>query len=83
MMHDNHMLYLQCPDCAESKPKGISQRDFARLSVGITKGGDLHIECVRHGSIVAHIPNIEVGEELFRISSNVCGCGDHGKEMAH
>jgi len=78
-----HMLFLQCPECDDVKPSKVSPRDFARLSIGVTEGGDLHIECVRHGTVIAHIPNHELGEELFRISSNTCKCEGHAKEASH
>jgi hypothetical protein len=45
--------YLHCGLCFEEKPSHEAPRDWARLSVGITKLG-LQVWCVRHDANVLH-----------------------------
>ena len=48
------LAYLHCGLCIDSRPDGISHRDFASLEVGYTDIG-LKIWCKRHEVNVFHI----------------------------
>lgn len=39
--------FFHCKECIETKPDGLSPREWVRLEVGLTKAG-LQVWCVRH-----------------------------------
>ena len=47
--------FLHCQKCLKEKPDGIAPRDWARLSVGLTKRGTIQVWCVRHDCNVDHM----------------------------
>lgn len=41
--------FLHCAKCLREKPARYSPREWARLSVALTKTGGIQVYCVRHG----------------------------------
>lgn len=65
-------LYLNCRMCAEQKPKTISMREYARISVGKTSEG-IMIWCDRHDVEIGHY-RMEWPGHYSDCKCN--GCGD-------
>lgn len=50
---DHIQHFLHCGLCIETKPEGVSPRDWAQIEVGLTRWG-IQVWCKRHECNVAH-----------------------------
>ena len=54
MNENNIELFLHCKKCIESRPDGISPKDYQEIGCGWTKQG-LQVWCNRHDCNVLHV----------------------------
>jgi hypothetical protein len=49
------VAFMHCAQCQKIKPSSVSPAEFARLEIGLDKGGTVIVWCVRHDMLVAMI----------------------------
>jgi len=71
---DDVIGYLNCKDCVQDLPIGISPREYINVEVGITENNVLKINCVRHDKEVGQFPLRDDVIEELNISEGSCDC---------
>lgn len=71
---DDVIGYLNCNDCVQERPVGVSPREYVNLEVGITENNVLKINCVRHEKEAGQFPLRDNVVEELGITEGSCDC---------